>query len=407
MFQKTRLQLTLLNSIVFIVLIAILSRTIYFYTENQIYKEVNESLEKRDGGMPGGRPQGEFLLGPGPSVIVWGPDDTIIEPRLREDSFIKVNESKFFPKRFDKIEEISVNGYTYRALSTQGYTDYGEVTVQFIRNVDSEKAMLNRLLLILIVGGGIGSLVAVGAGYLLAGRALIPVKKSWDQQQQFVSDASHEIRTPLAVIQSRADLLFQSPSSTIEEKAVDISIISKEVRRLNKLVNGLLTLTRTDSNQMEVKKANFFLDDLLAEIVEQYTDIASFQEKTITSYAPNQVVFLGDKERIHQLMVILVDNAMKFTDEGGVITISCVKNSSSIILSVEDNGKGIPQEEIPKIFNRFYQIEQSRSANEGSGLGLSIAKWIVNTHQGTIKVTSEPNICTRFEINFPRNQRNK
>ncbi|QNU02570.1 sensor histidine kinase [Peribacillus butanolivorans] len=412
MFQKTRLQLTLLNSIVFIVLIAILSRTIYFYTENQIYRDVNDSLKQdyrgfSNGGMPGGRPQGEFLLGPGPSVIVWGPDDTIIEPRLSVDNFIKVNESEFYPKRFDEIEEISVNGATYRALSTKVDTEYGEMTVQFIRNVDTEKEMLDLLLLILFVGGGIGSLVAVGAGYLLAGRALIPVKKSWDQQQQFVSDASHEIRTPLAVIQSRADLLFQSPNATIEEKAVDISIISKEVRRLNKLVNGLLTLTRTDSNQMEVKKASFFLDDLLLEIVEQYTDIASFEEKTITSYAPNQVVFLGDKERIHQLLVILVDNAMKFTDEGGVISISCVKNSSSIILSVEDNGKGIPQEEIPKIFNRFYQIEQSRSANEGSGLGLSIAKWIVNTHQGTIKVTSEPHTSTRFEITFPRNQKNK
>ncbi|MED3688571.1 HAMP domain-containing sensor histidine kinase [Peribacillus butanolivorans] len=410
MFQKTRLQLTLLNSIVFIVLIAILSRTIYFYTENQIYRDVNDSLKQdyrgfSNGGMPGGRPQGEFLLGPGPSVIVWGPNDTIIEPRLSVDNFIKVNESEFYPKRFDEIEEISVNGATYRALSTKVDTEYGEMTVQFIRNVDTEKEMLDLLLLILFVGGGIGSLVAVGAGYLLAGRALIPVKKSWDQQQQFVSDASHEIRTPLAVIQSRADLLFQSPNATIEEKAVDISIISKEVRRLNKLVNGLLTLTRTDSNQMEVKKANFFLDDLLLEIVEQYTDIASFEEKTITSYAPNQVVFLGDKERIHQLLVILVDNAMKFTDEGSVISISCVKNSSSIILSVEDNGKGIPQEEIPKIFNRFYQIEQSRSVNEGSGLGLSIAKWIVNTHQGTIKVTSKPNTSTRFEITFPRNQK--
>ncbi len=312
---------------------------------------------------------------------------------------------EFYPERFDEIEEISVNGYTYRALSTKVDTEYGEMTVQFIRNVDTEKEMLDRLLLILFVGGGIGSLVAVGAGYLLAGRALIPVKKSWDQQQQFVSDASHEIRTPLAVIQSRADLLFQSPSATIEEKAVDISIISKEVRRLNKLVNGLLTLTRTDSNQMEVKKSNFFLDDLLMDIVEQYTDIASFQEKSIISHAPEQVVFHGDKERIHQLLVILVDNAMKFTEEGGEISLSCIKNSSSVILTVEDNGKGIPQEDLPLIFNRFYQVEQSRSANEGSGLGLSIAKWIVNTHQGNIKVTSEQNERTRFEITFPRNQR--
>lgn len=410
MFQKTRLQLTILNSIVFIVLIAILSRTIYFYTENQIYRDVNDSLQQdyrdfKNGGRPGGRPQGEFLLGPGPSVIVWGPDDTIIEPRLSADNFYKVNELEFYPERFEEIEEISVNGYTYRALSTKVDTEYGKMTVQFIRNVDTEKEMLDRLLLILFVGGGIGSLVAVGAGYLLAGRALIPVKKSWDQQQQFVSDASHEIRTPLAVIQSRADLLFQSPNATIEEKAVDISIISKEVRRLNKLVNGLLTLTRTDSNQIEVKKSNFFLDDLLMDIVEQYRDIASFQEKSIISHAPEQVVFHGDKERIHQLLVILVDNAMKFTEEGGEISLSCIKNASSIILTVEDNGKGIPQEDLPLIFNRFYQVEQSRSANEGSGLGLSIAKWIVNTHQGNIKVTSEQNERTRFEITFPRNQK--
>ncbi|WP_260285811.1 sensor histidine kinase [Peribacillus aracenensis] len=410
MFQKTRLQLTILNSIVFIVLIAILSRTIYFYTENQIYRDVNDSLQQdyrdfNNGGRPGGRPQGEFLLGPGPSVIIWGPDDTIIEPRLSADNFYKVNELEFYPERFEEIEEISVNGYTYRALSTKVDTEYGKMTVQFIRNVDTEKEMLDRLLLILFVGGGIGSLVAVGAGYLLAGRALIPVKKSWDQQQQFVSDASHEIRTPLAVIQSRADLLFQSPNATIEEKAVDISIISKEVRRLNKLVNGLLTLTRTDSNQIEVKKSNFFLDDLLMDIVEQYRDIASFQEKSIISHAPEQVVFHGDKERIHQLLVILVDNAMKFTEEGGEISLSCIKNASSIILTVEDNGKGIPQEDLPLIFNRFYQVEQSRSANEGSGLGLSIAKWIVNTHQGNIKVTSEQNERTRFEITFPRNQK--
>ncbi|MFB5283402.1 sensor histidine kinase [Peribacillus sp. Hz7] len=407
MFQKTRLRLTILNSIVFIIIIILLSRIIYFYTETQVYREVDESLLQQ---MDRGRlklPPGEFLLGPGPSVIIWSPEQTILEPRLSDDNFFKVNENQFYPAQFDEIEEIRVQGATYRALSTKVDTEYGKMTIQFIRNVDAERVMLDQLFMILLVGGGLGSLVAIAAGYFLAGRALIPIKKSWEQQQRFVSDASHEIRTPLAVIQSRTDLLFQSPNATIQEKAVDVSIISKEVRRLNKLVNGLLTLTRTDSNQMEVKKANFFLDELIAEIVEHYADIASFQEKMMTKYIPEQIVFLGDKERIHQLLVILIDNALKFTHEGCEIHLSCTKNASFIQLVVEDNGQGIPQADISKIFDRFYQVEQSRTANEGSGLGLSIAKWIVETHQGTIKVTSEENKKTRFEINFPRNQKNK
>ena len=406
MFQKTRLRLTLLNSMVFIIIIMLLSRTIYFYTETQVYRDIDQSLMQANQRM-NKPPSGEFLLGPGPSVIVWGPDQTIIEPRLRDDNFFKVNEGKLFPRDFNKIEAIEVEGAPFRTISTQMDTNIGKITVQFIRSVDAERAILDQLFLILLIGGGLGSLVAIAAGYFLAGRALVPIRKSWEQQQRFVSDASHEIRTPLAVIQSRTDLLFREPSATIEEKAVDISIISKEVRRLNKLVNSLLTLTRSDSNQMEVKKVNFFLDELVAEIMEQYEDIAAFQEKSMTSYAPEQVVFLGDQERIHQLLVILIDNALKFTDVGGEIRLSCVKTATSIVLAVEDNGIGIPKEDIPKIFDRFYQVEKSRTANEGSGLGLSIAKWIVEAHQGTIKVTSEPNKKTRFEITFSRNMKNK
>lgn len=401
MFQKTRLRLTILNSMVFIIIIILLSRTIYFYTETQVYRDIDQSLIKANQRMikP---PSGEFLLGPGPSVVVWGPDQTIIEPRISEDNFFKVNESKLFPDVFNKIEQKEVEGSSFRTISTQMDTQYGKITVQIIRSVDAERVILDQLFMILLIGGGLGSLVAVAAGYFLAGRALVPIRKSWEQQQQFVSDASHEIRTPLAVIQSRTDLLFQEPSATIEEKAVDISIISKEVRRLNKLVNSLLTLTRSDSNQMEVQKANFFLDKLVADIIEQYEDIAAFQEKSIVGYAPEQVAFLGDQERIHQLLVILVDNALKFTDVGAEISLTCVKNASSIVLAVEDNGIGILNEDIPKIFDRFYQVEKSRTANEGSGLGLSIAKWIVEAHQGTIKVTSEPNKKTRFEMTFPR-----
>lgn len=406
MFQKTRLRLTLLNSMVFIIIIILLSRTIYFYTKTQVYHDIDQSLLQANHTM-NKPPSGEFLLGAGPSVIVWGPDQTIIDPQMSDDNFFKVHEAKLFPGVLNKIEEKKVEGAAFRTIATQMDTQYGKITVQFIRSVDSERAILDQLLMILLIGGGLGSLVAIAAGYFLAGRALVPIKKSWEQQQQFVSDASHEIRTPLAVIQSRTDLLFQEPSATIEEKAVDISIISKEVRRLNKLVSSLLTLTRSDSNQMELKKVNFFLDKLVVDIMEQYEDIAAYQEKSITSVAPEPIEFFGDQERIHQLLVILVDNALKFTDKGAKISLSCVKNISTIVLAVEDNGIGIPNEDIPKIFDRFYQVEKSRTTNEGSGLGLSIAKWIVEAHQGMMKVTSEPNKKTRFEMIFTRNMKNK
>ncbi|WP_419884041.1 sensor histidine kinase [Peribacillus sp. B-H-3] len=412
MFQKTRLRLTILNSIVFIILIGALGRAIYYYTETQIYREVNRSLDKMQSSpsFRGERPHGEVQLGRGPSVIIWGPDKKILDTGLGEENDpFRENEKTLYPKVLRKIQTIKVRDSTFRTLANQVDTEYGKVTVQFIRNVDAEAALLHRLLLIMVIGGGLGGVLAIAAGYFLAGRALIPIKRAWDNQQQFVSDASHELRTPLSVIQSRTDLLFQSPNSTIEEKAVDISMISKETRRLNKLVKSLLTLARSDSNQLQVIKMRFFLNDLLTEIVNQYSDIAAFQGKTITHDSKEPLTFLGDKERIHQLLVILVDNAMKYTEEGKEIRLSCHKNSHSIFLSVEDDGIGIPEEDIPNIFNRFYQVDKSRTAREesGLGLGLSIAKWIIDAHQGTIKVKSELRKGTKIEVIFPKNQKSQ
>lgn len=230
----------------------------------------------------------------------------------------------------------------------------------------------------------------------------MPIQKSWETQQQFVSDASHELRTPLAVIQTRTDLLFQEPEATIQDKALDISVISKETRRLIKLVANLLTLARSDSNQMEITKQAFSLTDLLNEVKEQYADIAEFQGKKIEVQLKNPIQLVGDKERIHQLLVILVDNSMKFTEEGGEIMMNAIEKTHTITLMLQDNGIGIPKEDIPKIFNRFYQVEQSRTNIEGTGLGLSIAKWIVDKHEGTIKVDSELDEGTTFEITFPK-----
>ncbi|WP_207573304.1 sensor histidine kinase, partial [Cronobacter sakazakii] len=247
------------------------------------------------------------------------------------------NLEKFSPKKVGNLQDIEVQGRYFRTFVFQ---QDGKI-VQIVRDITAEEEMLNTLFLILTIGCSIGSLCAIGIGFFLAGRALVPIQNSWEKQQQFVSDASHELRTPLAVIQSKTDVLFQSPSATIEEKAVDISTISKECRRLSKLVSNLLLLARSDSNQIEMDKKTFELDKLLEEIINPYKEIASYQEKAMILKVERDITFMGDRERIHQMMVILLDNAMKYTNEDGHIQIDCTQTSNSIRIRVKDNGIGV------------------------------------------------------------------
>ena len=133
---------------------------------------------------------------------------------------------------------------------------------------------------------------------------------------------------------------------------MDISTISKECRRLSKLVSNLLLLARSDSNQIEMDKKIFELDKLLEEIVAPYKEIASYRKRN-DAKSRTWCIFYGDRERIHQMMVILLDNAMKYTNEGGHIQIDCTQTSSSIRIQVKDDGIGVKEEDIPKLFDRF------------------------------------------------------
>ncbi|OTX79026.1 two-component sensor histidine kinase [Bacillus thuringiensis] len=410
MFQKTRIRLTIINSLVFIILIGVLGSIIYSYTYKRIYNEVDQSIKmiaqyrgKLDVKVPPRKRMENIQIGdPRVTEITWkGETVEIVGDNRKFRAIFEENLERFSPKKLETLQDIEVQGRYFRTLSLQ---KNGEI-VQIVRDITAEEGMLNTLFLILVIGCSIGSVCAIGIGFFLAGRALVPIQNSWEKQQQFVSDASHELRTPLAVIQSKTDVLFQSPSATIEEKAMDISTISKECRRLSKLVSNLLLLARSDSNQIEMDKKTFELDKLLEEIVAPYKEIASYQEKEMILKVERGVSFMGDRERIHQMMVILLDNAMKYTNEGGQIQINCTQTSSSIRIQVKDDGIGVKEEDIPKLFDRFYQGDKARSTSEGAGLGLSIANWIVEKHYGKISVESQLGEGTCFEVILPKNQR--
>lgn len=415
MFQKTQIRLTFINSIVIIVLIGILGSIIYLYTQHQLYKDVNQSLlgsvnilHHKVQGPPLG--DGGALMmwrerDPRNITLVWDQNHHLVTQN-RESALFKDNEKSIRPTVLNKLTDITVENLSFRYIAFQvNDVMLGKMTIQTIRIVNSEKEFLHRLMLILWIGCGLGAVCSIIAGHFLAGRALIPIKNAWKKQQQFVSDASHELRTPLAVIQAKTDLLFRTPTSSIEDKIIDISTISNESRRLSKLVSNLLILARSDSDQIEIHKQTFRLDLLLQELIQQFEDIVEYQGKTLKCDPSESVFFTADKERIHQLVVILLDNAIKYTNEDGEIILSCRQSHSSIYLQIKDNGIGIAEKDIPKIFDRFFQSDKARTSTEGIGLGLSIGKWIIDKHHGKAKVSSSIGKGTQIEITFPKVQK--
>ena len=312
------------------------------------------------------------------------------------------------------LQSKTINQHDYRILSISYPADsYPTVRVGkektivvkriiAITVVDPEISMLNRLMVIIMTGTAMGFFVIIWAAYYLAGRALVPIKASWDKQQQFVTDASHELRTPIAVIKTNTELLLYHPEHTIEEESVRIAGILKESTRMGKLVTTLLTLARADSNQIEMAFRGVVLSDLLRDIIEQFQPIAEMKAIHIATEIDSQIQVKGDRDRLYQLFVILLDNAVKYTPAQGRITVTSHINHGSVRVSIQDTGIGISKEDIPFIFERFYRGDKVRSRDDdGSGLGLAIAKWIVDKHGGKIRVDSIKGEGTRFQLQLP------
>lgn len=266
----------------------------------------------------------------------------------------------------------------------QTYTGSMIVFVDIAGSNDSLQALVRNCLIV----GGVSVLLFFALSILLARWMVRPVERAWTQQKQFVSDASHELKTPLAVIMSNAELLQSSEQSEENKKqfADNIFVMSKQMRGL---VGGLLELARADNGQVQKHLARLQLSALVSDAVLPFEPVFFEKGLELKYNVQPDIVVNGNDGYLRQVVDILLDNAAKYTEKG-IVVLNLQRRGRQCLLTVSNPGKPIPNEELEKVFARFYRSDEARTRTGSFGLGLSIAKEIVKAHKGKIWAISNP-----------------
>ena len=265
-------------------------------------------------------------------------------------------------------------------------------------DMSMEQAVLRKMMVSYLFIALASLLLLLGVSILLSRWATRPVEKAWTQQRQFLSDASHELKTPLTVILSNAELLEQAQLSDKPARWAD-NILS-EAGRMRSLVEEMLTLARADNMVRTAVLTEVSLSDIAADCALAFEPVAFEAGKSLDYTLAENVTVLGDREKLRQLISVLLDNAIKYGADGGTVTLSLEKTDRQAKLTVSNPGDPIPPEQLGHLFERFYRADDSRGEKSGFGLGLSIAQTIAAEHKGTLKAESDL-ASTRFIYTMP------
>lgn len=334
-------------------------------------------------------------------------------------------------------ETLLVTALTYTSPDKQDYL------VEYGATLDPVQTMLNRLFLRLALGLPLAIILMTAGGYWLIRRALTPVEQitraaeritqhnlderlpvsntgdelerlsislnrmiarlndAFQNSKRFVADASHELRTPLTILRGELETMAEDPRLGLDWRERAASLL-EETERLSRIVEQLFALSRLDAGEAQTEWLQFDLAELARSTAEQMNLLAEDKGITITCDAAQPVTVEGDRARLKQVVVNLLDNAIKYTPKRGVIQMRIQAVNGHAVLEVEDNGIGIAADALPHVFERFYRVDRTRSSDsEGAGLGLSIVKSIATAHGAEVGVTSIPNVGTRFSVKLP------
>jgi two-component system sensor histidine kinase CiaH len=435
MFKKLRLKLTIINLSILLALFSLLIIGTYYFSQinmtrhsHAIARRITEDVQsglitdiEQHHPLPQGPPPGPelgpgIMPGPAPTLIPGPPPghgmgSNFFFVKASPDGTIALSSSGHY-LAVSRLTELTEE--TARTYGLEGELVFDGIKYSFFKsplpdhsgllivfhNLTQDANILNVQTTTLLIVGLICCLLSFGASFFMANRAMIPIQDAWQQQKNFLSDASHELRTPLAIIQTSLDIVRDNPTETVASQSKWLDNIQEESISMAQLVNSLFFLARADSHQQPLNKQLFSLTTALQQTSVAFESIATAQGVSLQTVVNDSIEIFGDETRIKQAIGILLDNAIKHTGSGGKVVISLLPAAATTLLTVTDSGEGIDPAHLDKIFNRFYQADNSRNKG-GAGLGLAIAKWIIESHNGIIAVTSTLGVGTSFTIKLP------
>ena len=345
------------------------------------------------------------IVNPNVQIILRDENKEIINEDYLGRLYEYKDQIEFDTKKMDKIYELTLdNKYHYKVLNFVFKRDFAEDRyIQLLINIDSEKYLVTNYFRIISLTVTVGIVLSIFASYILSKKTLKPLRDNMVKQMEFVQNVSHELRTPLTIIQAKQEILLQEPNSKIIDKSEDIILTLNETKRLSKLIKDLMLLSRADSDGMKLQKENINIDEFIKEIISPYKEIAEMQEKNMVLNLDYKADIDVDTNKFYQLMIILLDNAIKYTETNDSIEVKTYLKDNKFVLEVADTGIGISDEGMTRIFERFYREDKARNRETGgSGLGLSIASSIVTAHGGTIKVSHNNPKGSIFIVRLPK-----
>jgi signal transduction histidine kinase len=224
-----------------------------------------------------------------------------------------------------------------------------------------------------------------------------------EQMRRFMADAAHELRTPITILRTRAEVAIGQERVPAQDTAT-LRAVERETARLGEIVEDLLILARADAGERPVGRVALYLDDVAAEAVDAVRTLAEQKRVQVAVGEFEEAKVTGDPALVRQLLLIVLDNAVKFTPAGGTVRLDITAANGRASVVVTDTGVGIPAEQLPHVFERFYRGEPARREAQGAGLGLAIARWIADAHRARIDILSTPGTGTTVSIIFPASE---